>query len=95
MEGDNVITRETEFFKQMVSKIKAMESEIDAMSAGNMSCDNKWINGEAVMKRLRISKRSLQTYRDNGILPYAVVIGKFFYNVRDIERMLERNYVRH
>ena len=72
-----------------------METEIDTMSDGNLSCDNKWISGEAVMKKLRISKRTLQNYRDNGILPYAVVVGKFFYNVVDIEKMLDSNYVRY
>jgi len=94
-EKDNVITRETDFFKSVISSIKKMEAEIDTMSDGNLSCDNKWISGEAVMKKLRISKRTLQTYRDNGILPYSVVIGKFFYNVGDIEKMLDSNYVKY
>jgi DNA-binding transcriptional MerR regulator len=51
------------------------------------------MNGEAVMKKLGISKRTLQNYRDRGILPYSVVGGKFFYSIRDIEDLMANNYV--
>ena len=90
---DNVITRESEFFTEMISRIKTMETEIEMMQKGNLSCTGKWINGEAVMKQLGISKRTLQNYRDNGILPYSVVGGKFFYSIRDMEELMAKNYV--
>ena len=91
---DNVITRETEFFAEMISKIKTMETEIDMMKAGNLTCTPKWLTSETVMKKLGISKRTLQNYRDNGVLPYSVVIGKFFYSSRDIEELMRDNYVK-
>jgi len=91
---DNVITRETEFFADMISKIKTMETEIDMMQAGNLTCTPKWLTGETVMKKLGVSKRTLQNYRDNGVLPYSVVIGKFFYSSRDIEELMRENYVK-
>ena len=51
-----------------------------------------WIDGQDVMQSLHISKRTLQTLRDNGTLPYSRVNGKFFYKLSDIEKMLEANY---
>ncbi|MEQ6168638.1 helix-turn-helix domain-containing protein [Ekhidna sp. MALMAid0563] len=51
-----------------------------------------WIDGQDVMQSLHISKRTLQTLRDNGTLPYSRVNGKFFYKLSDIEQMLEANY---
>jgi DNA-binding transcriptional MerR regulator len=51
-----------------------------------------WIDGQDVMQSLHISKRTLQTLRDNGTLPYSRVNGKFFYKLSDIEKMLEVNY---
>lgn len=51
-----------------------------------------WIDGQDVMQSLHISKRTLQTLRDNGTLPYSRVNGKFFYKLSDIEMMLEANY---
>lgn len=53
-----------------------------------------WIDGQDVMLALKISKRTLQTLRDTGILPYSRINGKFYYNVADLEKLLESNYSR-
>ena len=90
---DNVITRETPIFTELISKIKAIENEIDAMKEVNLSSTIKWLNGDAVMRKLGISRRTLQTYRDNRIIPYSVVGGKFYYSIRDIEELMKKNYV--
>jgi hypothetical protein len=94
MDGrDNVITRDTEGFRGIISEIRTMEVEIDAMRERNLTCGSEWMNGEEVMKRLGISKRTLQNYRDGGILPYSIVGGKFYYCRRDMEVMMAENYV--
>jgi len=90
---ENVITRESEIFIELIFKIKTMEAEIELMIERNMSCDNNWMNGEQVMKKLGVSRRTLQTYRDNRILPYSAVGGKFYYRIRDIEDLMMKNYV--
>ena len=90
---DNLITRETPLFTELISKIKTMENEIEAMKEDNLTCAAKWLNGDAVMRKLGISRRTLQTYRDNRILPYSVVGGKFYYSIRDIEDLMKNNFV--
>lgn len=51
-----------------------------------------WIDNQDVLQTLHISKRTLQTYRDNGTLPYSKINGKFYYKVSDIEHLLQSNY---
>lgn len=41
---------------------------------------------------LKVSRRTLQDYRDNGILPYTQVGGKILYRASDIERTLMKGY---
>jgi hypothetical protein len=53
---------------------------------------NTWIDNQDVLQTLHISKRTLQTYRDNGVLPYSKIQGKFYYKVSDVEELLESNY---
>ena len=53
---------------------------------------DEWIDGQVVMQTLHISKRTLQSLRDSGVLPYSRINGKFYYKVSDIEKMLEANY---
>lgn len=56
------------------------------------SIGETWIDGQDVMQTLHISKRTLQTLRDNGTLPYSRVNGKFYYKIEDVEKLLESNY---
>jgi hypothetical protein len=51
-----------------------------------------WIDGQDVILALNISKRTLQSLRDKGILPYSRINGKFYYKVSDLEALLENNY---
>jgi hypothetical protein len=51
-----------------------------------------WIDSQAVTQTLGIGKRSLQTLRDSGTLPYSRINGKIFYKVTDIATLLEANY---
>ena len=90
---ENVITCKSATFVEIVSKIKTMENEVDMMKKSNISCGNQWLNGDEIMQKLGISKRTLQNYRDNRILPYSAVGGKFYYNIRDIEGLMMKNYV--
>jgi hypothetical protein len=54
----------------------------------------QWLIGEQVMKMLSISKRTLQTYRDTGILGSSCFGGKFYYHQTEIEELLEKHYVK-
>ena len=90
---ENLITRESALFTELISGIRAMEIKVEMMREANLTCCAQWINGDDIMKKLGISRRTLQNYRDNGILPYSIVVGKFYYNVRDIEELMMKNYV--
>ncbi|WP_373810816.1 helix-turn-helix domain-containing protein [Porphyromonas macacae] len=48
-------------------------------------------NGD-VCQRLFLSPRTLQDYRDKGILPYTQIAGKILYRLSDINRVLKENY---
>ncbi len=54
-----------------------------------------WLDNQDVMQTLHISKRTLQTFRDNGTLPFSKVGGTFYYKVSDIEEVLHSNYYNH
>ena len=41
---------------------------------------------------LKVSRRTLQDYRNNGILPYTQVGGKILYRASDIEKALMKGY---
>ena len=59
---------------------------------GNPPEKDEWLDNEAVCRRLGISKRTLQSYRDNGTIAYCKIGGKILYRQSDIQAMLERHY---
>ena len=82
---------------QMVTFFQTMESllvDIENM-AGNC---RPFLNGERFMTDkqladvLKISRRTLQDYRTNGILSYYLLGGKGLYKESDVQKLLEDNY---
>ena len=45
------------------------------------------------MNALHISQRTLQNLRDNGTLGYTTLGKKYFYRIREIDDLLQNNYV--
>ena len=55
--------------------------------------DNGWLDPQDVCRRLRISKRTLDHYREMGFLPYSKLGGKVFYREKDLNEYLEKHLV--
>lgn len=47
---------------------------------------------EEMSQKLKISRRSLQDYRNEGRIPYIKLGGKILYRSSDIEKLLEEGY---
>ena len=67
---------------EMITKNHALVAEF----CGSL---DRLLDGSA---RLKVSRRTLQDYRNNGIIAYYQLGGKILYKESDIERMLAANY---
>ena len=54
-----------------------------------------YLVGEHVCEMLHISKRTLQQYMDEGLIPYIKLERKIFFRESDIVEVLENNYQRY
>ena len=54
----------------------------------------KWLSSEEVCHLLSISKRTLQSYRDRGVLPYAQIGRKIYYKASDLDEYLDAHYIK-
>ena len=55
---------------------------------------NHYLKSSEVLKILKISPGTLQTLRDSGRLPFVKVGGNIFYDMEDIQGMMNRFKVR-
>lgn len=61
---------------------------MDELCMGHTKRLSAWLDNGDVCRLLGISKRTLQTYRDNGTLAYSQINHKMFYKASDIEALL-------
>ncbi|MBC8319892.1 MAG: helix-turn-helix domain-containing protein [Bacteroidetes bacterium] len=54
---------------------------------------NEWLDLQETCQVLRISKRTLQFYRQQNLLPGSKIHGKVYIKVKDIQRMLDDHYI--
>ncbi len=55
----------------------------------------KWLDNNEVCQTLCITKRTLQTYRENGLLPFSRIRHKIFYKPEDVAKLLESSHHSH
>lgn len=78
-----VITLTSEAFTHLTSLIENISKRLDEKEP-----KDKWLDNQDVMEQLHISKRLLQSWRDDGILTFSQVGGKIFYKQSDIDEVL-------
>lgn len=83
----------------VIAFLKTLDKIVDKVEQVTMN----WrpaLNGERfltdceVSERLKISRRALQDYRNQGKIPYLYLGGKILYRESDLERVLEKAYYR-
>ena len=52
----------------------------------------RYLTDDETAKALKVSRRTLQEYRNNGVIPYYVLGGKILYRESDLEALLQRCY---
>ena len=83
-------------------QIKEFISSLDSMLIGIESIVKHYkphLNGERflsnneVSKKLNVSLRTLQEWRDTGLIPFIQIKGKIIYRQSDIDKLLQKHYV--
>ena len=85
-----IINIEARTFEVMTERFRQFAQKINSLCHPQKNGLGKWLDNQEVCVRLNISKRTLQTYRDNGTLPYSQINHKMYYKPEDVERVLNR-----
>lgn len=51
-----------------------------------------FLTDKEVAEKLRVTRRTVQNYRDAGIVPYYMICGKCLYAESDVMKLLSMNY---
>jgi len=77
-----------------MQSMKDIEALFDKVTSNYRPLLNgeRYLSDVEVSHRLKLSRRTLQEYRDSGIVPFIKLGGKVLYRERDLEELLERCY---
>ena len=80
-----IICMEKQTFDELVVRLSMIEKKVTGICSQTKDAAlKKWMDNQEVCGILRISKRTLQVYREKGLL--------FFYKPEDVQSLLESSY---
>jgi len=91
---NELITRESkaisllmERCERLTGNLKTLTKEITPLLRGE-----RFLTDKELSERLKITRRTLQEYRNGGKLPFLILGGKVLYRESDVQKMLDDNY---
>ena len=92
--GNEVMTRSSEWMNHIVSHLNQMVDGFERIAKNYrpMLGGERFLTDKELSAKLQLSRRTLQDYRNNGIIPYIQLGGKILYRESDIEKILMANY---
>jgi hypothetical protein len=86
----NVIAIEDKILQDIYSELKAWR---ETNKTTGESPEHKWLDNQEFCFLLKISKRTAQNYRDQGLVAFSQIESKVYYKLSDVHELLESNRV--
>jgi len=90
---DKIQQLQIPFLEEIHSKLGVIETKIDSISKTNNQTP-VWLTTKEVARVLQISPRTIQNYRDQGILPFSQFGREVRYRSEDVQDFLMAHYVK-
>ena len=89
-----LINKDTPQVKEFISSLDSMLDGIESIVKHykphlNGEC---FLSNNEVSKKLNVSLRTLQEWRDTGLIPFIQIKGKIIYRQSDIDKLLQKHY---
>ena len=78
-----------EQFTELITKLDVIQSQL------SLKADPKketFIDNQELLQLMKISKRTAQTWRDEGKISFSQVGSKIYYKLSDVEKLLQEHY---
>ena len=76
--------------KELTTELDGLLQRIADASEAYVALFNqeRWLDNQEVCLLLGVTKRTLQSYTDKGLLPYSRLVRKNYYKFSDVQRLL-------
>ena len=85
----NAVILKQEEYNELINSIKEIKSKLMEKPK---SITDEFIENDSFLELMKISRRTAQTWRDEGIISFSQRGKKIYYRNSDIEKFLDANY---
>ena len=78
-----------EQYMELINRLDDITKRLDNK---NESTKDKFMDNQEFQTLMKISKRTAQTWRDEGRISFSQVGNKIYYKLSDVEKFLDGNY---
>ena len=89
-----LISKDTPQVKEFICSLDSMLNGIESIVKRYKPHLNgeRFLSNHEVSKKLNVSLRTLQEWRDTGLIPFIQIKGKIIYRQSDIDKLLQKHY---
>lgn len=94
MKFSDILNSNSPEVKELFEVVDKIQSNLENPTTINKSSisGERFLDNNEVCEMLHLSSRTLQDYRNKGLLAFYKLEGKILYKLSDIQKMLEQNY---
>ncbi|AQS94031.1 DNA-binding protein [Polaribacter sp. BM10] len=78
-----------EQYNNLVSRLDKLNSTLES---NQKSSQETFLDNQEFIQLMHISKRTAQTWRDEGKISFSQIGSKIYYKMKDVEVLLDKNY---
>lgn len=76
-------------YNELLKKIDELKTSLDEKQKNPKDI---FVDNQEFLQLMNISKRTAQTWRDEGVVSFSQIGSKIYYRMSDVEKLLEKNY---
>lgn len=77
---------------ERISKLKKRVNDLYPNEGGVLQ--EEWIENAELSHRLNISLRTLQSYRERGVIGFSTIGRKIYYKLSEVDKLLKTNRIK-
>ena len=76
-------------YQELVNRLDTLNRKLEDKSK---TPEETFLDNQEFIQLMNISKRTAQTWRDEGIVSFSQIGSKIYYRMNDVKKLMDKNY---
>ncbi|MDV7187944.1 helix-turn-helix domain-containing protein [Lutibacter sp. TH_r2] len=85
----NAVILTTEQYSELVNRLDELNKKLEEKQKQPQEV---FLDNQEFLQLMNISKRTAQTWRDEGVVSFSQIGSKIYYSMKDVKILLDKNY---